>query len=216
MPSFRKNSRFASPAGADPFPVRPSSLLFIKPGSMGDVIHALPVASSIHNAWPGTKITWIVDPRWEPLLRGNPAINRIHLFPRERFRGAGGFLRSISWYRSLRKLQPEMALDLQCLLRSGVMASCSGAKTVFGLDDAREGAGFFYTNKIRVRRDEHAVRRYLRSVPSLGIEPRRRGSGYSPPENHAVPFRRRPPTSCFIPFRAVPESRWTLLQFANL
>ncbi|MFZ9963818.1 MAG: glycosyltransferase family 9 protein [Terrimicrobiaceae bacterium] len=151
--------------------MRPSSLLFIKPGSMGDVIHALPVASSIHNAWPGTKITWIVDPRWEPLLRGNPAINRIHLFPRERFRGAGGFLRSISWYRSLRKLQPEMALDLQCLLRSGVMASCSGAKTVFGLDDAREGAGFFYTNKIRVRRDEHAVRRYLRSVPSLGIDP---------------------------------------------
>ena len=44
---------------------------------MGDVIHALPVASSIHNAWPETKITWIVDPRWEPLLKGNPAIDRI-------------------------------------------------------------------------------------------------------------------------------------------
>jgi ADP-heptose:LPS heptosyltransferase len=138
---------------------------------MGDVIHALPVASSIHNAWPETQITWIVDPRWEPLLRGNPAIDRIHLFPREHFRGGGGFLRSIPWYRGLRRLGPEMALDLQCLLRSGVMASCSGAKTVFGLDDAREGAGFFYTNKIRVRRDEHAVRRYLRAIPALGIDP---------------------------------------------
>ena len=64
-----------------------------------------------------------------------------------------------------------MALDLQCLLRSGVMASCSGAQTIFGLDDAREGAGFFYTNKIPVRRDEHAVTRYLRTVLALGIDP---------------------------------------------
>ena len=138
---------------------------------MGDVIHALPVASSIHNAWPETKITWIVDPRWEPILRGNPAINRIHFFPRESFRGVTGLGRSIPWYRGLRTLEPAMALDLQCLLRSGVMAACSGAKTVYGLDDAREGAGFFYTNKIRVRRDEHAVRRYLRAIPALGIDP---------------------------------------------
>ena len=138
---------------------------------MGDVIHALPVASSIHNAWPETKITWIVDPRWEPILRGNPAIDRVHLFPREDFRGVAGFCRSIPWYRGLRMLEPAMALDLQCLLRSGVMASCCGAKTVFGLDDAREWAGFFYTNKIRVRRDEHAVRRYLRAIPALGINP---------------------------------------------
>ena len=138
---------------------------------MGDVIHALPVASSIHNAWPDTKITWIVDPRWEPLLRGNPAIDRLHLFPREDFRGLAGFFQSIPWYRNLRALEPAMALDLQCLLRSGVMAACSGAKTVFGLDDAREGAGFFYTNKIRVQREEHAVRRYLRAIPALGIDP---------------------------------------------
>ena len=138
---------------------------------MGDVIHALPVASSIHNAWPDTKITWIVDPRWEPLLRGNPAIDRLHLFPREDFRGLAGFCRSIPWYRGLSALEPAMALDLQCLLRSGVMAASSGAKTVFGLDDAREGAGFFYTNKIRVHREEHAVRRYLRAIPALGIDP---------------------------------------------
>ena len=82
---------------------------------MGDVIHALPVASSIHNAWPETKITWIVDPRWEPLIQGNPAIDRIHRFPRENFRGVAGFVRSIPWYRDLKALRPDMALDLQCL-----------------------------------------------------------------------------------------------------
>lgn len=151
--------------------MQPASLLLIKPGSMGDVIHALPVVSAIHNAWPETRIAWIVDPRWAPLLQGNPAIDRLHFFPREKFRGVAGFLRSISWYRDLRYLKPEVALDLQCLLRSGVMAACSGARQVFGLDDAREGAGFFYTRKIPVRRDEHSVKRYLRSLPALGIDP---------------------------------------------
>lgn len=151
--------------------MQPASLLFIKPGSMGDVIHALPVVSAIHNAWPETRIAWIVDPRWAPLLQGNPAIDRLHFFPREKFRGVAGFLKSISWYRDLRYLKPEVALDLQCLLRSGVMAACSGARQVFGLDDAREGAGFFYTRKIPVRRDEHSVKRYLRSLPALGIDP---------------------------------------------
>jgi ADP-heptose:LPS heptosyltransferase len=151
--------------------VQPSSLLLIKPGSMGDVIHALPVASVIHRAWPDTKLTWIVDPRWAPLLEGNPAIDRVHFFPREHFRGITGFARSISWYRDLRDLRPDVALDLQCLLRSGVMSRCSGARRVYGLSDAREGAGFFYTDKVPVRRDEHAVNRYLRAIPALGIDP---------------------------------------------
>lgn len=151
--------------------MQPASLLLIKPGSMGDVIHALPVVSAIHNAWPATRITWIVDPRWAPLLEGNPAIDRLHFFPREKFRGVAGFLKSIGWYRGLRRLNPDVALDLQCLLRSGVMAACSGARQIFGLDDAREGAGFFYTRKISVRRDEHSVKRYLRSLPALGIDP---------------------------------------------
>ena len=151
--------------------MHPASLLLIKPGSMGDVIHSLPVASAIHRAWPATRITWIVDPRWAPLLQGNPAIKKLHLFPRETFRGFSGFLRSIGWYRELRSLRPAIALDLQCLLRSGVMAACSRAGQVFGLDDAREGAAFFYHRKIPVRREEHAVRRYLRSLPALGIDP---------------------------------------------
>lgn len=138
---------------------------------MGDVIHALPVASAIHRAWPHTRISWIVDPRWAPLLQDNPAIHSLHHFPRESFRGPSGFLRSIGWYRSLRSLRSDITLDLQCLLRSGVMAACSGSTRTFGLDDAREGAGFFYHRKIPVRRDEHAVRRYLRSLPALGIDP---------------------------------------------
>ena len=136
---------------------------------MGDVIHALPVASAIHRAWPLTRITWILDPRWSELLEGNPAIAKIHPFPRQSFRGPCGLIRALRWYRGLRELRPHAVVDLQCLFRSGLMASCSGAQVVLGLGDAREGARFFYSRSVPVGKDEHAVNRYLRMLPALGI-----------------------------------------------
>jgi ADP-heptose:LPS heptosyltransferase len=148
---------------------RPEHLLFIKPGSMGDVVHALPVATAIHRAWPETHITWIIDPRWQPLLEKNPAITATHTFPRADFRGPAGILRFLSWCRRLRELKADAALDLQCLLRSGLMAHFSKAQRVWGLSDAREGAGFFYTDRVQVLKDEHSVQRYLRALPAMGI-----------------------------------------------
>jgi ADP-heptose:LPS heptosyltransferase len=137
---------------------------------MGDVIHAIPVAQAIHRAWPTTRITWIVDPRWQPLLEENPAIAQIHPFPRSDFKGMGGLSRAIPWYRELRKFNADMVLDLQCLLRSGLMAFCSGARHVVGLGDAREGARFFYTETVPVKKNEHAVNRYLRALTVMGID----------------------------------------------
>ena len=136
---------------------------------MGDVIHALPVASAIHRAWPLTRITWILDPRWSELLEANPTIRKIHSFPRESFRGPSGLIRALRWYRELRSLGADTVVDLQCLLRSGLMAYCSGARMVVGLGDAREGAGFFYSRSVPVRKDEHAVNRYLRVLAALGV-----------------------------------------------
>ena len=136
---------------------------------MGDVIHALPVASAIHHAWPETRITWIIDPRWEPLLKGHPALAATHSFPRSDFRGPLGVLRFLAWCRRLEELRADVALDLQCLLRSGLMAYFSRARRVLGLSDAREGARFFYTESVPVFKKEHSVQRYLRALPAMGI-----------------------------------------------
>ena len=144
-------------------------LLLIKPGSMGDVIHALPVASAIRRAWPGVELTWVVDPRWAPLLEGNPAVSRVHLFPREEFRGPRGWARAARWYSSLGGLRPDYAVDLQGLMRSALMAKFCRAKMVVGLSDAREGARLFYRRIARTLPGEHAVIRYRRCLPLLGV-----------------------------------------------
>ena len=154
-----------------PWTAEPDSVLIVKPGSMGDVIHALPCAAALKKAWPSAAITWLVDERWRPLLKGKPHIDRVVEFPRQKFRGLAGKLQSIPWAFKLRELRPALALDLQGLLRSALMSRLSGAVCRLGLSDAREGAGSFYTHVTPVIDGEHSVLRYLRTMETLGISP---------------------------------------------
>ncbi len=148
---------------------RVKRILILKPGSLGDVVHALPVASALRAAMPDAHIDWVIDPRWAPLLEENPAIGGRILFPREKFRGMGGWLAAVAWLRGLRRCRSDICLDLQGLLRSGLMAWASGARQRIGLSDAREGARLFYSESVKVHSGEHSVRRYLRILEPLGI-----------------------------------------------
>jgi ADP-heptose:LPS heptosyltransferase len=71
----------------------PRSILVIKPSSLGDVVHTLPAVACVKRRWPDARLTWLVNPEWAPLLRGNPDIDDILEFPRSQFRGLGGLLR---------------------------------------------------------------------------------------------------------------------------
>src|SRR5439155_8845176 len=58
--------------------------------------------------------------------------------------------------------------DFQGLLRSALIAKMSGAKEIYGMSDAREGARWFYHRVAKVNRREHAVERYLKLAESAG------------------------------------------------
>jgi heptosyltransferase-1 len=147
----------------------PRRILLVKPSSMGDVLHALPVVSAIHAHWPEAELRWLIQPVWRSLVEGHPGVSGTILFPREKFRGPSGWLLSLGWLRTLRDWKPDLAIDLQGLLRSALFSRISGADEVVGLSDAREGARLLIGRKARVDRDDHAVRRYLAVLDLLGI-----------------------------------------------
>jgi ADP-heptose:LPS heptosyltransferase len=144
-------------------------ILLVKPSSMGDVIHALPVVSAIHAQWPQAEIRWLIQPVWRSLVEGHPGVSGTILFPREKFHGLSGWLLSLGWLRTLRDWKPDLAIDLQGLLRSALFSRISGAGEVIGLSDAREGARLLIGRKAPISRDSHAVRRYLAVLDLLGI-----------------------------------------------
>ncbi len=147
-----------------------AGVLIVKPGSMGDVIHALPVLAALGAAWPGCPVSWVVDPRWAPLLEGNPHLTHAIEFPRERFRGVPGLIRALPWAAGLHRHRPGICLDLQGLLRSALIGRMTLPGRFLGLSDAREGARWFYDAVVPVEARAHSVERYLSILKVLGLE----------------------------------------------
>ena len=130
----------ASPA---PLPLPPHGrVLIVKLSAIGDVVHALPVATALRRRYPDLEVTWAVE-RWvAPLLDGHPAIDRLVAFPPLRWGGAVA-----RWTRhlrlaaqALRRETYDVSLDLQGLLKSAVVVWLGAAPSRLAVSDAHEGA----------------------------------------------------------------------------
>jgi heptosyltransferase-1 len=150
---------------------RLSRVLIIKPSSLGDIIHALPVASAIKAAYPEARIDWVAGKGYEEILAGNPDVDRVITFDRRMFDGDGKLNRLSAFVKELRRERYDAVIDLQGLLRSALMVlACRRGRSI-GFENAREGARFFYTEKITVKDESmHAVERYLLVLDRLGIK----------------------------------------------
>lgn len=170
-------------------------ILIVKPSSLGDVVHTLPAVAAIREGHPDADITWMINSEWATLLRGNPDIDHVHIFPRRRFRGFGAVRHLLPWLESTRRLRPDFALDFQGLLRSALAARASGAGKVYGMSDGREGSRLFYNSTARVQRGAHAVDRYLKLAEMFGGQ-RQGGLRFPLPTGDALP--RFEPAPAFV------------------
>ena len=152
--------------------MEPRRIALIKPSALGDIVHALPVLSALRSKFPEADITWIVNKSYEPLLAGHPDLTDTLAFDRGlRKRGAIGAARyAVGFARELRRRKFDLVVDLQGLLRSGLMCVATGAKMRVGFDNAREGSRLAYTHRVAVPDADniHAVDRYWRIAEFLG------------------------------------------------
>jgi ADP-heptose:LPS heptosyltransferase len=177
-----------------------NSILIIKPSSLGDVVHTLPAVAAIRGANPDVEITWVINPEWTTLLRGNPDIDHVHIFPRGEFRSLSAPQNLLPWVRKTKMLRPDVALDFQGLLRSALIGKLSGAKELWGSSDGREGSRLFYNRIAKVDRRAHAVERYLKLAEAFGA-PIPKQLRFSLPSGDSLPrFDPEPAFVLFHPF----------------
>ncbi|MFK5921480.1 MAG: glycosyltransferase family 9 protein [Verrucomicrobiota bacterium] len=171
-------------------PAGKERVLVIKPSSFGDVIHTLPAVAAIKAAFPAWQLHWLVNEEWSPLLQGNPDLEQVIAFPRKSFRGMGALLQARQWAKNnLAPLQFDRVLDFQGLLRSALLAKASGAASITGFSQAREGAPFFYDEKIELPQGArlHAIDRYLHLAKALGADANKAGIGdFKLPEGEVI------------------------------
>lgn len=153
--------------------MNPKHILIIKLSSIGDVIHALPVSAAIKDTDPEAKITWVVEPPSEPLLRLDPCVDEILLFPKKEFRTLKGFFTHFGpMRRALQRHHYDAVLDLQGLFKSAALAYLAPAPRgqKYGMCDMREGSGCIARPVIGPHAHGHIIERYLDVARAIGCD----------------------------------------------
>lgn len=144
-------------------------ILIIKSSSMGDVVHALPVAFDIAQHFPDAVIDWVAEESFRDIPRLSPFVGDIiqtafrrwqkHPTAAETWREAGAVK------RRLRDARYDIVIDLQGLARTGLVMHWAHAPKAagFSFGCVREWpAALFYSSGMRFPLEETmgAVHRY--------------------------------------------------------
>jgi len=105
-----------------------SAILVVLMGALGDLVRGLCIPGEIKRNWPATTLTWIVEPKWKPLVDRHPLIDDVIVFDRPRKTAAVVDLR-----RALNKRRFDITLDLQRHFKSGLFSLLSGAPHRIGV-----------------------------------------------------------------------------------
>jgi heptosyltransferase I len=162
---------------------RVERLLIVRLSSMGDVIHTLPAAQALREAFPHAMIGWLIEERWAELLCAPGAPRRGLRSPQ---RPLVDWVQSVNlreWRKSLftaptlqqiakiwndvRCTRYDVAIDLQGGIRSAVLANWSGARVVHGASEPRESpASLFYSRQATVQ-GMHVIEQNLSVAASI-------------------------------------------------
>jgi heptosyltransferase-1 len=154
-------------------------LLIVRLGALGDIVHAVPVAVALRAAYPDAQIDWVVSAKHRPVLDLVSVLDR-HIVVDDRGQGTGG-LPMTAAIGELRRTGYDVAIDLQGLMKSALLARLSGASRVIGFTSryARESlASLFYTERydpggpglFAAGERRHVVQINLGILSQLGIE----------------------------------------------
>lgn len=153
----------------------PRRILLIKPSSLGDIVHALPVLAAIRRTWPTAHVAWLVANAFAPLLDNHPLIDEVIRFDRTRYgrmlTNPAAFAAFLRFVGELRRRRFDLVVDLQGLVRTGFFSLTSGAKRRVGFRHAREFAWMFYSQRVRVPTGRtHAVDQNLALARAMGLD----------------------------------------------
>jgi lipopolysaccharide heptosyltransferase I len=152
----------------------------VKLSALGDVVHALPVASAVKHAWPAARVTWVIERRVADVLSGHAAVDAVVEVDTRgwrRARRAGEVAQALrqmgALRRRLRALDADVALDLQSLLKSAVLTLATRAPRRIGFTArcSREPlSALFLTDRVTPSPDaRHVVDQYLALLAPLGV-----------------------------------------------
>ena len=189
------------------------SLLVVRLGAMGDVIHTMYAVGWLRHALPETQIGWVIEERWAELLcakdaprsgprsPARPIVDFLHLVNTKAWRKAplasGTRQQFSAALKEIRERKYELAIDFQGAIKSALLARLCGAGTVVGMERPREGpARLFYSEPVQTA-GSHVIEQFCSLAGAVLRKSDRRASldwagmvarAYLASENRAFEF----------------------------
>ncbi len=208
-------------------------ILIVRLSAIGDVIRTLPAVHLIREELPEAYLGWVVESAPHSLIKGHPEIDKFFVFPKKQiqqaikkadFKEARRLLKEFG--AELKAERFEIAIDLQNLFKSGIVAMLSGAKTRIGYGLGREGSKFFLTDHVTPPYKSHQMTQFVQwqmeLVRRLGIDGDVRFvlPDYSPEEATINQFLHKHGITgnyfCLAPGTSWPNKSWTPAGMAGL
>ena len=206
----------------DPQAIRPaSSVLIVRPSSLGDIVHALPMVHDLHAHRPGVAIDWVVEEAFTGLVRLHRGVRRVipvalrrwrhEVFARSTWREFARFRREVSLERY------DAVLDLQEQVKGALIAALARGP-VHGPDrkSVREPiVTVLYRHRHRIDPEQHLIDRCRRLAgEAFGYAP-----AGAPRFGLEAPLEGDPPDSPYAVFlhstsredKLWPEAHWRSL-----
>jgi heptosyltransferase-1 len=158
-----------------------TEILFIKTSSLGDVIHHMPAVTESRARFPNSRISWLVEEAYAPLVALHPGVDEVVPVAWRRWRKqllAPQIWREIGgWRRRIGAKQYDRIVDTQGLIRTAIMGRAArGPHHGYDRNSIREPlASCFYDVRFAVSRDLHAIERN-RQLSALALGYRSNGA----------------------------------------
>jgi heptosyltransferase I len=152
-------------------------LLIVRLSAMGDVIHTLPAAQALRDAFPNAMMGWLIEERWADLLcapgtarRGprsaqRPLVDWVHTVRLREWKKSLASIQTLELiaraWNDVRSVGYDIAVDLQGAIRSAVLARWSGARVIYGTIEPRESPASLWYSRTASPRGTHVIEQNL-------------------------------------------------------
>ncbi|WP_456430855.1 glycosyltransferase family 9 protein [Thermosulfuriphilus sp.] len=153
-------------------------IIIIRPSAIGDVVMASPLLAAIKRAWPGAKVSWVIEPHLAELIRHHPDLDEVIVWPKGKWLALLKSGRFATLFKAIKDFsQPlkdrgyDLALETTGLLRGRLLAYLSGARERIGFG-SKEPGDFLMTKIISRGPQNHRMgSEYFYLLKALGIDP---------------------------------------------
>jgi heptosyltransferase-1 len=161
-------------------PEPPTNVLLVRLSARGDIVFSSPMVRAFRRTFPKARISWLAEAHTKNLIEHHPELDEIIVWDRGSWKKLLKERKFLTLFREarafvgeLRSRNFDLAVDMQGLLRSGLMTFLSGARTRIGLRP-KEGSHLFMTAVVDKDRDKgdraKVSSEYLYLAQELGLD----------------------------------------------